>query len=239
MYDISSLQNSRVKRVVKLNQRRQRDAERVWLRSVAKVAAGLGVVRLQGWPVALPVTALTGTIGAVRAHFYASFHTGRQREGREAMPIARETLEQLSGVDRRSQRLYEQRVGLAVRTNVALGERASAETAHERAWQLGRALFHFVDSAGLHGRAGATYLAQQLPNSYGRCHRLDRRGRQKRINRDLRDLFAKGMTGNGQGTIERRYFVDGHAAARQRDSAAFWQLTERQRMRAGVWVSAE
>lgn len=29
MYDISSLQNSRVKRVVKLNQRRQRDAERV------------------------------------------------------------------------------------------------------------------------------------------------------------------------------------------------------------------
>lgn len=129
------------------------------------------------------------------------------------MPIARETLARLSGVGRRSQQAYESRTGLDVQPNYAVGDVATAERTQQRGWELGRALFHFRDGAGRQGPPGRTYLAWQLPNSYGRCHQLSPRGRQKRINRELTDLFAKGMTGNDQDPIERRYFTTGKQAA--------------------------
>ncbi|HFE67539.1 MAG TPA: hypothetical protein ENJ93_09785, partial [Chloroflexi bacterium] len=72
-----------------------RDKKRVWLFSAARVAYALGVERLTGQPVALPVTALLEGIGRFRAHLYAAFHSGRIKEtpyGIKAMPIARDTL---------------------------------------------------------------------------------------------------------------------------------------------------
>jgi hypothetical protein len=83
-----------------------RDSDRLWLRSAAKVAAALGVGRLTGKPAATPVAGLLQGIGGVRAHLYASFHSGRAKTstpGPGGMPVARATLEWLTGACRRSQ----------------------------------------------------------------------------------------------------------------------------------------
>ena len=196
-------------------------AEVLRLASAARVAAALGVRRLGGRPVGVPLTALTGSIGQTRAQLYAAFHSGRTQTdlltGRRRAhgPIARETLCKLSGVSRNSQRTYERRAGVGRRAAFALGPAIHsvgaglkpAPTAglepdpadeHEIAWRRGRALFHYRDAAGRYGRPGAVYLAWQLPNEYTGPHATLSRGHQKRLNRDLADLFLNGMTGNGE-----------------------------------------
>ncbi|NHZ71561.1 MAG: hypothetical protein GWP17_00530 [Aquificales bacterium] len=193
----------------------QRDKERIWLRSAGRVAAALGVTRLNGRPVAVPVKHLLGSIGEARAYLYASFHAGRQsvserRSGQK--PIARDTLTELTGLTAESQRGYERRVGVRVSRNYVVGEGTSSK--EERLWQQGRGAFEFVDHQGGQGRPGNSYIAWQLPNSYtvSLAHRP--KGRQKRINRTLADLFMKGMTGNEQQSIEKRYFGDGAGAVK-------------------------
>lgn len=49
------------------------DRGRIWLKGAGKVAAALGTGRLQGRPVELPLTALLGGVGGVRAHFLRHF----------------------------------------------------------------------------------------------------------------------------------------------------------------------
>jgi hypothetical protein len=85
--------------------RRQRDG-RFWLGSQAKVAAALGVTKLRGRAVELPLRVLLGRIGDPRAHLYASFHSSR---GEEAGPIIRESLCELSDVSPRTQHTYDAR----------------------------------------------------------------------------------------------------------------------------------
>jgi hypothetical protein len=178
--------------------------EQLWLRSAARVAAGLGVARLNGSPVAVPLAALSGTIGQARAHLYASFHSGRQRADlltgrpRPRGPIARGTLCKLTGASLNSQRNYERRAAVGRKSAIAIGPLAGAADEHEVAWRRGRALFHLRDDAGRFGRPGAVYLAWQLPNEYTGPHAALPRGRQKRLNRALADLFHDGMTGNGE-----------------------------------------
>jgi hypothetical protein len=182
----------------------ERRAGVVWLRSAARVAAGLGVARLGGSPVAVPLAALTGSIGSVRAHLFASFHSGRQRTdlrtGRPQPrgPIARATLTALSAAAPNSQRAYERRARVSRQSVVALGPVAGAADEQEVAWRRGRALFHYCDIKGRHGRPGAVYLAWQLPNEYTGPHATLPRGRQKRLNRAIADLLLDGMTGNGE-----------------------------------------
>ncbi|HMT20817.1 MAG TPA: hypothetical protein PKE20_06150, partial [Promineifilum sp.] len=106
----------------------------------ARVAVALGVRRLVGRPVGLPLSALLGPIGDARAHLYAAFHSGRARgipndelrvtneeylnsslvtrHSSLGMPIARDTLAALSGVCARSQAAYERRAGVAARPNI-------------------------------------------------------------------------------------------------------------------------
>jgi hypothetical protein len=182
-----------------------RDGEWLRLRSAARVAAGLGVTRLGGSPVAVPLSALTGTIGQARAHLYASFHSGRTRtdllsgEKRPRGPISRTALCKLSGAATNSQRNYERRARVGRRAAIALGPLAGAADEHETAWERGRAMFRLRDVRGRYGRPGAVYLAWQLPNEYTGPHDTLPRGRQKRLNRTLADLFHDGMTGNGKG----------------------------------------
>jgi len=181
---------------------------REWLRlhSATRVAAGLGVARLGGSPVAVPLNALTGTIGQCRAHLYAAFHSGRtttdlltgERRGRG--PIARETLCKLSGAVPNSQRNYERRAHVGRRSAIAVGPQVGRADEQELAWRRGRALFHLRDRQGRFGRPGATYLAWQLPNEYTGPHATLPRGRMKRLNRALADLFHDGMTGNDERT---------------------------------------
>ena len=224
-----------------------RDKEHIWLRSAAKVAYTLGVERLTGRPVALPVAALLDGIGTFRAHLYTAFHSGRTKDtpyGEQAMPIARETMAELSGVGRSSQRAYEERVGIEVQANFAVGDLSTKENQENRAWVQGQALFELKDYRGQQGKKGKTYLAWQLPNTYLGQHRHRPRGRQKRINRELKDLVMKGMPGNVGGTIEtykpeKVYYPNGKLAAkaygRDPERELYWKRHRTGNGRFEVW----
>jgi len=207
-----------------------RDKEHIWLRSAGRVAHALGVERLTGRPVALPVGALLAGIGEFRAHLYAAFHSGRAKGDPRTsfgmpvatgMPIARDTLTDLSGVGQSSQRAYEARLRLRPQVNYAIGEVANELNEEERVWQQGPALFILKDYRGRQGKQGKSYLAWQLPNSYVGQHQQWPKGRQKRINRQLKDLVMKGMPGN-DGTAsetpkpEKRYYPNGRSASQAR-----------------------
>ena len=230
-----------------------RDKEHIWLRSAAKVAYTLGVERLTGRPVALPVAALLDSVGTFRAHLYAAFHSGRTKDtpyGEQAMPIARETMARLSGVGRSSQRAYEERVGVEVQANFAVGDLSTKENQENRAWVQGQALFELKDYRGQQGKMGKTYLAWQLPNTYIGQHRHRPRGRQKRINRKLKDLVMKGMPGNvagsgetclpdGRQKPEKTYFPDGKLAAkaygRDPERELYWKRHGTRNGRFDLW----
>lgn len=85
-----------------------REKSVIWLRSTLKDAATLCVSRLSGRPVELPVAVLCGEVGEIRAHFYASFHSGRRTldgEAQTAAPVARVTLAEVISVPLRTQQL--------------------------------------------------------------------------------------------------------------------------------------
>ncbi len=201
---------------------------RLWLRSVANVAAALQVPRLVLPPVALPVTALTLGIGQVRAHLYASFHSSRGTKTgtRPAAPIARATIASLTHVQPRAQRRYEKSVRVRSKRHFAIGDRADAQVMENAAWQRGNALFTLMDKKGKQGSSRQRYVAWQLPNSYTGPHKAQPKGQQKRINQALSDLFMQGMTGNGHGRLEKRYYGHGRAAAaaysRGRNHEIYW-----------------
>jgi hypothetical protein len=199
------------------------------------VAAALGVERLSGRPVALPVAAVLQGIGAFKAHLYAAFHSGRVKEtphGERSMPIARETMACLSGVGRSSQRSYEEAAGVSVQANFAVGELADTDSRQERAWRQGRAVFELKDYRGQQGKKGRTYLCWQLPNSYQGGHDFRPRGRQRKVNRELKDLVNKRAPGNEAGLVEeprpeKVYYPNGKLAAkaygRDPEQERYWQ----------------
>ncbi len=187
----------------------QREGDRLWLRGISKVANYLAVEKLVGRPVAISLKTLLQNIGTVRAHFYATFHSGRKTK-----PVARETLALITAVPTRTQRLYDRRAKVQRQANFALGPRVNTAAAEDQAWQQGQAGFHLTDYNGKQGPPGTTYLAWQLPNSYTAPHKPQPRGRQQRINRELADLLTQGTTGNNQAAIEfnKRYFGSGRGA---------------------------
>ena len=211
----------------------QRDGERIWLCSTARVAAALQVERLSGRAVVLPIQTLLNGIGDVRAHLYASFHSGRAHPTDETRckPIARATLTAISGVGRSSQLNYEQRADVVVSSNIAVGKRVSAESQQERAWQQGQALFLLKDNQGKQGQKGESYLAWQLPNSYTGPHSQHSKRQKRRINRKLADLLNTRATGNNKRQIEQRYFANGAAAVkggfgRNEDTSCYWPISK-------------
>lgn len=215
-----------------------RDKARIWLNSAANVAAALGVERLTGKPVNVPVRALAGKIGEVRAHLYAAFHSGRS-DADKRQPIARDTLCALTGVGRRTQLAYEAVTGLSVRQNYAIGERYSPETAEKHAWHQGQATFVLQDSHGAQGKPGRSYIAWQLPNSYGGCHPHAPRGRQRRINRQLKDLVTTGAPGNNSERLDMRYYPDGKQAvkmaSRHPARDVYWWRQRTRNGRSDLW----
>jgi hypothetical protein len=189
---------------------------RIWLRSAAKVAFGLDVSRLQMRPVAVPLRVLRQKIGTVRAHLYATFHSSRSRESRVSNPIARATVARITQVQPRTQRRYDRKAQVKQERQFAIGSQATKENIQARAWQQGQAVFQFKDFKGKQGSAGNSYVAWQLPNSYVGPHARLPKGRQKRINRALTDLFMQGMTGNGQRSrcLEQHFFGNGRLASK-------------------------
>jgi hypothetical protein len=232
--------------------------ERLWLRGPARVAAALGLRRLSAAPVALPLPALLGGIGDVRAHLYAAFHSGRRvnhsprttagdalgvrrpstaGQTRRHSPISRKSLADLAAACANSQRAYERRAGVDARGNVALGPLKTAVDPQAWAWERGRSLFTVIDHDGRHGRPGAAYLAWRLPNDYTGPHARLSRGRLKRINRRIAGLLTNGMTGNvnpasdARGRDSQRYYEDGKSAASARQAGErYWRTGD-----AGTW----
>ena len=160
------------------------------------------------------------------------------------MPISRETLAGLSGVGASSQRTYEARAGVEAQANYAVGETATKENKEHRAWQQGQALFELKDHHGRQGKKGQRYLAWQLPNSYTGAHAQQAKGRQKRINRKLKDLVMKGMPGNVEQTSEtpkpqKRYYPNGKLAAKAPGRAAeqerYWRRQCSRHSRYVLW----
>jgi hypothetical protein len=225
----------------------ERDKTHIWLRSAGKVAYALGVERLSGRPVALPLEALLNGIGSFRAHLYTAFHSGRVKEtadGAGAMPVARSTLAELSGVGASSQRAYEAQADVEVQANFAVGEQMTKEGHENRAWRQGGALFELKDYRGYQGGKGNTYLAWQLPNSYigGHAHRP--KGRQKRINRRLKALVTQGKPGNVEEKSEKQrpqktYFPAARAAQRAQKQhprrALYWRRNQTRSGRYELW----
>jgi hypothetical protein len=173
-------------------------------------------------------------MGQVRAHLYASFHSSRGKSDTAASPIARATVTRISNVPQRTQRFYEQRANVKAKRNFAVGQQATESETERQAWQRGTAVFQLNDQDGWHGRKKRTYLAWQLPNNYAGPHAKQPRGRMKRINQELADLFMKGMTGNDEEPVEdkplpKRYFGNGRLAARAFNKTAnqdiYWKRT--------------
>lgn len=215
---------------------------RLWLRGTAKVAAALGVEKLNGRSVALPLTTLLQPVGQVRAHFYASFHSGRcghggrcghssrSRNSQTAAPISRETLAELTHTNRQTQRHYEAQTGIRPQRHFALGQTASPAAREEVLWRKGKAAFVFTDHQGQHGAAQQKYVAWQLPNSYQGPHQRLNKGRQKQLNRQLADLRNLGIAGNGncQGNERlsfklRRYVANGRLAKQVTTKECYWR----------------
>lgn len=217
---------------------------RIWLRAPAKVASTLGVPRMRTKPVNVPIAVLLDGIGAVRAHFYTSYHSGRDSE----QPIARQTLAKLTGVPRRSQREYEKKAGAKSRQNWAVGSKHDQAELQRRAAEHGHAIFRLDDHQGNFGAAGESYVAWQMPNSYVGPHAPQTSACRKRINRRLADLLNEGMMGNGERQVEgqtsgdespsTRYFEHGGAASRAYNRRAkndlYWRAAKAYR-RYDVW----
>jgi hypothetical protein len=180
----------------------------------------------------------------------------------QAMPISRAALTELSGVGASSQRAYETRAGVEVQTNCAVGEAVTKEATENRAWRHGRALFELKDHRGRQGRAGQSYLAWQLPNSYIGAHARQPKGQQKLINRKLRDLVIKGTPGNGERTVNpravdaavaatapaasklaKRYYPNGklaaRAAGRDVERQRYWREPYSRTGRQAIWQQVE
>jgi hypothetical protein len=188
----------------------QRDAERIWLYSQARVADKLNVDRFSGGHTGLNVADLCGTVGKVRSKLYTIFHAGRADQ-----PIARATIYDLTGCSENTQRAYEQRSAIEIRPNYAIVAPVYTQTdKHETAWQHGSATFLFTDHTGRHGRAKQQYIARQLPNSYHVAPDKPQKRKNRRLNRALQDLSLTGTMGNSKDHDSRRYFRDAQAITR-------------------------
>lgn len=202
----------------------RRSGGRIWLKSASKVAVTLNVRRLGGYPVSMPLNILLQGIGEVRAHLLGCYHSGHAGKDGLSKPIARSTLKDISSLSPRTQQKYEHRAGIFRQVNFVVGGRVRSSDIENRAWRHGRALFIYTDRQGRFGSSGAVYTAWQLPNSYRGPHGIRPKGRQKSINREIADLFTKGITGNStlleddtRSSFERfsrRYFSNGQAAAK-------------------------
>jgi hypothetical protein len=103
----------------------------------------------------------------------------------------------------------------------------SKKAIEERAWRHGQAAFRFLDAQEKQGAPGREYVAWQMPNSYDGPHSQRCKGRQKKINRQLRELVMKGMRANGRWKVEKLFWPHGAAAGKSFNKNpevdAYWQ----------------
>lgn len=198
---------------------------RVWLKSAARIAAGLGVEWLTGAPVAVPVKSLLSGQESAAA-LYAAWHASR---GDEAGPISRIAIREALGRSEASQRNYDRLAGVKRQKNIVLLGGVERDSVERHAWERGRGVFILRDYYGRHGTPGALHLAANLPASYLSPLKTLPHGRQRRANRTLKHLVSL-----GRGKVDsvkpcRVYHDDGDNAGRAYnrdcgDHDHYWRL---------------
>ena len=127
----------------------------------------------------------------------------------QSAPLARQTIENLTGLSRQTQRQYEQEARVQARRQFAIGPNPTPELTQELSWQRGNSLFTYRDRRGRYGQADQQYLAWQLPNRYQGPHERLSRLRRRRLQSELTDLLKKGTTGNGHANAGTAAFEPG------------------------------
>ena len=195
--------------------------DQLWLKSPGRVAAALGVDRLEGLPVAVPVWAIWGSHHEAAAAFYAAWHAGR---GDDPNPIGRTALAKLTGAAASTQRTYDHTAEVQRQKNIVILGDATKEGMQEAAWHFGH-VFRFRDHVGRLGRRGWVYVAASIPSTYHTGLNTLARGRQRKANKLIR-LVTNGARGKDD-QVRTLYYVDGAAAgdAYNRDpkQAYFWR----------------
>lgn len=200
---------------------------RLWLRGAARVAAALGVDHLHGRPVVIPLSALLGSIKEVKAHFFASYESGRKRD----TPLSQAALREATGAAERTQRDYNKLLARQVTTNYTV---TSREYDQENVWTLAqeqdRPVLKFTDWQGKrHGKRRAAYCAYRLPDTRSKVHEQAPKGRQRQINRTL-NLVNKRERGKS-GSFNRVYHPSVEEAAkaygRNPDHTHHWPLDKK------------
>lgn len=167
------------------------DGDRVWLRSPKRVSIELGIERLFGKSVLIPVEQIQKGIGSYNAAVYAAWHAGRR-----AAPVSRRAVQQATDIPERTQRHYDQVADVRRVVNVSIDDVLTTEGAENHAWKHGNASMTFVDSGGrTFGRNRKVYLSRQLPNSYRTGLTAKRSRRQREYNYVLQTC---GLMGRGE-----------------------------------------
>lgn len=198
--------------------------DRLWLFGIRRLCQALEIEHLSGERVELPLAALVGNIGKVRAALYATFHAGRVES-----PISRATLTEVTGVSERGQRTYDKQCQVTARPNYSLIAPYSAETQRIQTYQTMTPHFTFTDHRGRHGAVGKQYTARQLPNSYTTSWQRSPSSQKRKLNKRLKqDLVHNGTQGNSFNRYE-RVFVGKEQRAKKitgnqyiHDQGRFW-----------------
>lgn len=188
----------------------------IFYRARLKLGLDLGLDTL-GEPVRLPFD-LVAAADDWKAALFAALHVGRARA---AGPISRETLQALTGLPARTQRLYEQRIGITPQANLCLSRLDADHRDLMAALDVRPGSFTYFDK-----RSKSEYVAWHLPNSYmppATCTRA-RSGMNRKHNRFLRRsnrLLNGGWQCNGREGDAPRYprifWPDVQAAEAARD----------------------
>ena len=184
---------------------RKRVIDRTHLRLIGQgqVAVALGVERMRIHAVSVRLKELLGGMAAVSAALFASFHAGRGQTERFNAPIARATLEAISGCSPAAQRLHDKKAGTHIRRNYArtgiLAPPGKPEVLAEARIKYGQAAFVVADRFVKRVAKGTGAIAVQLPNSYRSGPELSRvgQGRKRRINQALSAAGKSNLVGMG------------------------------------------
>lgn len=216
------------------------DWSRVYYTTHARLAAALGIEKLNGRFATIQAEHVKGTSAATfRAHCFAGWLANHTN------PISRRTIERLTGITPRTQRRYCQLAGIEQQANICIGPKASTEQMQECAWHYS-GTFTFTDFLGKQGsRQGAQYVAWHLPAAYDGTAATGSRSQQRRVNGHIRNLVNTGVRGNDdmfarelRPERSRLFFENGaHAAKainRGHEQDAYWP-TKKAKTGTGLW----
>lgn len=179
------------------------DQNRIWLYSAKRTARAIGIDQTYGHAVYLHTDEICASLRHFKAHLYTTFHSGR-----DSMPIARDTIAQLTSVPVRTQRSYDVLLATKRQRNVGIGTAATKNNVQEH-YATRPGAFLLTDKHGKQGPRGVRYLAWQLPNSYEQHHQTVSPSKNKRIVRSIRagqDLAIQREQGNSSVQKNTRLF---------------------------------